>query len=357
MRPTPPAALRRRPSGATLPRFLAHTLLAVSVFIQLSTSLNFARGARPDPAPQDAGARPSIDVASLDIPALIREVAASERANNKNFADYTYTAKTTEREWKDGKVAKERVTVAEIYPQYGEAVHKVISRDGVALSAEESEREFKRAVEGFKKGEQEAAKRRAEAAKQAGEAKQADAPRQAPDPKAIPSFGPNWGFSYRSGLSSGSFSLSLSNFLRAGEFSAPRLERFRERDAVVLDFRPRADFSPASDAQKPYAKLAGRVWIDVADRQIMRVEASPVAEALKRKGVASASNSEPWVVVEQTRLPDGRWKESYIRLNTIADKSVFNGVERDHTEEMSDFRKFNATGEGKVDETKPPDKP
>ncbi|HVG28510.1 MAG TPA: hypothetical protein VM864_02195 [Pyrinomonadaceae bacterium] len=349
MKPTSALATRRPARSATLPKSLASALLAVSAFIQLSTSLNFARHTRPDDATQDAHARPSVDVASLDIPAFIREVAASERANNRDFADYTLTTKTTDREWKDGKVAKEHVTVAEVYPQYGEAVRKVISRDGVALSAEESEREFKRAVEGFQKAEQEAAKRRAEAAKQA------DAPRPAPDPKAIPAFGPNWGFSYRSGLSSGSFSLSLYNFLRAGEFSAPRLERFRGRDAVVLDFRPRADYSPASDAQKPYAKLAGRVWIDVADRQIVRVEASPVAEALRRKGGAAASNSEPWVVIEQTRLPDGRWKESYIRLNTTADKSVFNGVERDHTEEMSDFRKFSADADGKVDATRPPD--
>jgi hypothetical protein len=86
----------------------------------------------------------------------------------------------------------------------------------------------------------------------------------------------------------------------------------------------------------------------------MRVEARPVAEALKRKPGA-ASDAEPWIVIEQTRLPDGRWKESYIRLNTTAGKSVFNGVERDHTEEMSDFRKFGADAEGKVDEKKPPD--
>ncbi|MCA1629677.1 MAG: hypothetical protein LC785_06395 [Acidobacteria bacterium] len=357
MKPTPTRNIRRRPAGATLKRFLVSALLVVPLSIKVSTSLNLARGVRSGDAPQETEARAPVNVASLDIPAFIREVAASERANNRNFADYTYTAKTTDRETKDGKVVKEKVTVAEIYPQYGEAVHKVISRDGVALSAEESEREFRRAVEGFKKGEQEAAKRRAEAAKQAEGAKQSNAPTPAPDPKAIPSFGPNWGFGFRSGFSSGSFTLSLYNFLRAGEFSAPRLERFRGRDAVVLDFRPRADYAPASDAVKPYAKLAGRIWIDVADRQIMRVEARPVPEALKKGDAPAASNAEPWIVIEQTRLPDGRWKESHIRLNTTADKSVFNGVERDHTEEMTDFRKFSADAEGKVDATKPPDKP
>jgi hypothetical protein len=351
MKPRFPLAQRRRTRDATVQRFLVSTLLAVSPFTHLSTTLNFARGVRSGDAPQGASARPQINVASLDIPALIREVAASERANNRNFADYTYTSKTTERETKDGKVFKEKVTVAEVYPQYGESVRKVLSRDGVALSPEEFEREFKRAVEGFKKAEAEAEKRRAELAKQS------DTPGPAPDPQAIPTFGPTWGYGFRSGFSSGFFVLSLSNFLHAAEFLSPRHERFRDRDAIVLDFRPRPNYATPTDAQKPYAKLAGRIWIDVADRQIMRLAASPVPAALKRKGGAAASNAEPWIVVEQTRLPDGRWKESYIRLNTTADKSVFNGVERDYTEVMTDFRKFSADAEGRVDGTKPPDEP
>lgn len=349
MKPTSPHAQRLHRQRSTLSRFLVSTLLVVSVSIQLSTSLNFARDVRLIIAPQETNARQPINVASLDIPALIREVAASERANNKNFADYTYTSKTTERETKDGKVVKEKVTVAEVYPQYGDSVRKIISRDGIALTPEESDKEFKKAVEGFKKAEAEAEKRRAESAKQS------NAPRPAPDPQAIPTFGPTWGYGFRSGFSSGFFALSLSNFLHAAEFHTPRLERFRERDAIVLDFRPRPDYAPPTDAQKPYAKLAGRIWIDVADKQIMRVEASPAVEASKRKGDAAASNAEPWIIVEQTRLPDGRWKESYVRLNTTADKSVFNGVERDHTEEMSDFRKFSADAEGKVGEIKLPE--
>lgn len=327
--------------------------LAAVIFIQLvqlaAPSVNAHARA------QDAAAQKITSLEGLDIGALIREVAANERANNKEYADYTYTSKTTERETKDGRVVKEHVTVAEVYPQYGEAVRKVLSRDGVALSAEDADKEFKRAVEGFKKSEQEAAKRRAEAAKQT------PAQTPAPDPRGIVWFGPTWVFSHRTALSSGSFRLSLSDFLHAGEFTAPLLEKLHGRDAVVLYFRPRADFAPASDSQKPYAKLAGRIWIDAADKKIMRVEASPVAEALKTVAEASkksdattTESNEPWIVIERTRLPDGRFKESYIRLNTVADKDIFNGIARDFTEEMTDFRKFSTTGEDKVDTPKPP---
>jgi hypothetical protein len=277
-----------------------------------------------------------------------RSTSRRSYARWRPASDYTYTSKTTDRETKDGRVVKEKVTVAEVYPQYGESVKKVLSRDGVPLSAEESEREFRRAVEGFKKGEREAEKRRAELAKQAA------APRPAPVPKAIPTFGPNWGFGFRSGFSSGSFQLALSHFMQAGEFRSPRLEQFRGRDAVVLDFRPRPDYAPIDDSRKPYAKLAGRIYIDAADRQIMRLEAWPVTEAAPKGKAVSASPSNPSVVIEQTRLPDGRWKESLVRFNSAPDREVFNGVERDFTEEMYDFRRFTAGGEGKVDSPKPP---
>jgi hypothetical protein len=326
------------------------TLLALVLSIQIGATLinARARAVQSDPRAQVAAPQTQVNVESLDTPALIREVAASERANNKNYVDYTYTSETSEYVMKDGKLVRERVTVAEVYPQFGESVRKVISRDGVTLSAEDSEKEFKRAVEGFKKSEQETAKRRAQMAKQQG------APPTAPDPKAIATFGPVWGFSYRSGLSSGTFVLSLSNFLHAGEFYNPRREQFHDRAAIVLDFRPRADFTPASDTQKPYTKLAGRIWIDAADKQIMRVEARPVPEALKKKDGTSLA-PEPWVVIEQTRLPDGRWKESLIYLNTTADKDVFNGVSLNISETMTDFRRFNAeTGDATVDASKPP---
>ena len=148
----------RRVKPAAVPTARGFAALALAFCLSA-----FAVAARAQESPP----RPVVDVATLDIPAFIREVAASERANNRNFADYTYTSKTTERETKDGRVVKEHVTVAEVYPQYGEAVRKIISRDGVALSPEDSEREFKRAVEAFKKAEQESARRREEAAKQA----------------------------------------------------------------------------------------------------------------------------------------------------------------------------------------------
>ena len=304
----------------------------------------------PSPAQQP-------DAETINIPALIREVAVSERANNRNFAEYTYTSEVTEAELKDGKIVKESVTVYEVYPQFGEAVKRVVSRNGNALSAAEAERETKRVVKELERAERDQQKRREAAAKRAASGGTGQSA-PAPDTSAVPFFGPEWAISFRSGLSSGEVAFSLWHFLNAGEFSNPRRVRFHERDAILLDFHPRAGYTPARDALKPYAKLTGRIWIDAADKNIIRLEAWPVpapGPPRKKEDAPPAAPDNPAVVIEQTRLPDGRWKESLVRLNTYGDRDLFNHVARDFTEQMTDFKRFTTkTDDAKVDAPPPP---
>ena len=302
--------------------------------------------------PPSLSQQPSAE--AMDIPALIREVAVSERANNRNFAEYTYTSEVTEAELKGGKIVKESVTVYEVYPQFGEAVKRVVSRNGNALPAAEAERESKRVVKELERAEREQQKRREAAAKRAA-SQGAGQSAPAPDPSAVPYFGPEWGFSFRDGLKSGEFAFSLWHFLSAGEFGNPRRVRLHERDAILLDFRPRAAYAPARDALKPYAKLTGRIWIDAADKNIIRLEAWPVPGTPRKKEDAPpAAPDNPAVVIEQARQPDGRWKESLIRLNTYGDRELFNGLARDFTERMTDFKRFTTkTGDAKVDAPPP----
>lgn len=309
---------------------------------------------------------------TIHVPSLIREVALRERANNRDFAEYTYTSRVTEREVKGGRVVKESVVVSEVYPQFGEAVKKVLSRDGVDVPAAEAEREFRRVLKELEKAEREAQKRREQAARQAAD----DPPPAAPDPAAVVYFGPNWAFRFRDGFRSGEFVVSIWHFLRAGEFYGPQRVELRGRAAILLRFRPRPDFVPPRDSQKPYARLAGRVWIDADDYNVIRLEAWPAPGAAAQakggaggQGKAGAATQgkdgaaaswatgpgNPAVILEQTRLPDGRWKESLVRLNTHADRELFNGVARDWTEEMSDFRRFTTkTGDAAVEAPKPP---
>ncbi len=287
------------------------------------------------------------DAITQDIPALIRAVAQSEHAMQPRRLEYTWTTKITDREVnKRGEVTKETVKVYEVYPVKGEFVRKLVSENGVPVSPAKAEEQLKRAVAELEK---------AERAKQ----KQADSntPPPAPvDPAGIPSFGFTTGFKFREGFSTGEFYFTPPRIMRAAEFVNPRHERLRERDVIVLDFRPRADFQPANELQKPYAKLAGRIWLDVADKAVMRLEAWPLAQPVVAGSASGTVRTvEPAIVYEETRLPDGMWLESHVRINTTGNKPVFNGVDVNSTKEASDFKRFETnTGDAKVETAKPP---
>jgi hypothetical protein len=278
-----------------------------------------------------------------DIPALIREVARSEHAMQPRRLEYTWTAKVTEREVdKRGAVTKETVRVYEVYPVKGEFVRKLVSENGVPVSAAEADEQFKRAVSKLEQAERERQKQAA-----------APAPKPAPpDPSGIQTFGFSSGYKFRHNFTTGEFVFAPWRVLRAAEFYDPRRERFRDRDAVVLSFRPRADFQPANDLQKPYAQLAGRLWLDAADKAVMRIEAWP----LQSVAGAAARPTDPAIVYEETRLPDGMWLESLVHVRTTDAKAVFNGVDVDATKEISDFKRF-ATNSGDAQVATPPPQP
>ncbi|MFL6207815.1 MAG: hypothetical protein ACJ74W_03150 [Pyrinomonadaceae bacterium] len=287
-----------------------------------------------------------IDLGPQDISELIHAVAQSEHAMQAHRMEYTWTLKLTEREVnKRGEVTKETVNVFEVYPVKGEFVRKLISENGVPVSPAKADEQLKRAVAKLEKAEQ-------------ADQKRADTktPPPTPDPSAIPSFGFTSGFSFRENFSTGKFYFNAARILRAGEFSAPRREQLHGRDVLALDFRPRTDFVPADELQKPYAKLAGRVWLDVADKAVARLEAWAV-EPLTVAGImpALARPAESDIVYEETRLPDGMWLESLVRINTTRHKPVYNGVDVNVTKEMSDFKRFQTTADdAQVEAPRPP---
>ncbi|HEY1404047.1 MAG TPA: hypothetical protein VGB05_07980, partial [Pyrinomonadaceae bacterium] len=139
-------------------------------------------------------------------------------------------------------------------------------------------------------------------------------------------------------------------FLRACEFVSPRRERFRDRDAIVFDFRPRPNFKPANRGESFVAKLAGVAWIDPVDKQVMRLEAR-LAEGFKVGGglVASVRPGSA-VVLEQTRLEDGVWLPRFEQINASAKIFFFAGFRLDAIREYSNYRRFSTdVGDAKVE--------
>jgi hypothetical protein len=152
--------------------------------------------------------------------------------------------------------------------------------------------------------------------------------------------------------------------LRACEFVSPRRERFHGRDAIVFDFRPRPNFKPANRNESFVAKLAGVVWIDPVDKQVMRLEAR-LSESFKVGGGLLASvRPGSAVVLEQTRLADGVWLPRFAQINASAKIFLFAGFRLDAIREYSNYKRFSATtGDANLDSppqpspASPPDDP
>ncbi len=282
----------------------------------------------------DALFEPPAD-AALDIPALLRDLASNQSEVDRRINDYTYTRKVTEREVSDrGEIKKEKLTVYEVYPIAGWGrVQKLVSENGVALTPERAAKEERRVAEELAKAEQEAPKREEERRRKRAE--RAAKVRQREGGEAVTD-------------EDGDDDVGIATFLRACELVSPRRERFDARETIVFDFRPRASFRPRTRGESIVSKLAGTIWVDPTDRQVMRLEAKFI-EGFKVGGGLAAIKSGSAFVFEQTRLEDGVWLPRFSQVN-VAVRLLFLGKSINETHEFSDYKRFSTkTGEDKLD--------
>jgi hypothetical protein len=208
---------------------------------------------------------------------------------------------------------------------------KLISENGVPLAGERAAKEQKRVEEEFEKAERDKEKDRQRFEKNRAElerkkAKTGNSEDDDPD---------------------------ISAFLRVCEFVSPRRERFRDREAIVFDFRPRPGFKSSNRQEDLISKLVGVVWIDPADKQVMRLEAR-LAEGFKMAG-GLLVNLRPGaaVVMEQTRMTEGVWLPRLAQVNLSVKVLLFGGGDYNKTIEWSDYKHFSGdVGDYKLDAPK-----
>lgn len=275
-------------------------------------------------------------VAGLDIPALLREVARNQGELDARVSEYTFMRKQVEREINDrGELKKEKITVHEIYPVMGGGqVLKLLSEDGVALSPERAAKEEKRVAEELMKAEREFTKQEQKRARERDERAKK---------KNATGAGEN-----------GDDDLGIAEFFRASEFVSPRRERFRERDAIVFDFRARPGFRPTNKEEALIAKLTGVVWIDPVDKQVMRLEAR-LEQAYKiGAGLLASVRPGSHFAFEQARMDEGLWLPRFSQISASAKVLIFAGFRLDATQEFSDYKRFTTkSGDAILDAPKP----
>lgn len=256
---------------------------------------------------------------ALDIVALLREVSRNQNELEKRFTEYSFQQKETSREINGkGELKKETIKVFEVFPlAHREPVMKLISENGVSLSGDRAVKEQKRVQEEFEKAEREKEKDEQREQKRRAEREKKRAAQGQDDDD-----------------------VDISTFLLVCEFVSPRRERFRDREAIVFDFRPRPGFKSRNRQEDLISKLVGVVWIDPADKQVMRLEAR-LAEGFKMGG-GLLVNLRPGaaVVMEQTRMVEGVWLPRLAQINLSVKVLLFGGGDYNQTIEWSDYKHF-----------------
>lgn len=282
----------------------------------------------------DASFDPPRAEEALDVPLLLREVGRNQDELEKRFTEYSFVQKETDREITGkGELKKETIQVFEVFPiAHREPVMKLISENGVALAGERAAKEQKRVEEEFEKAERDKEKDRQRFEKNRAERERKKAAKAGNDEDSDP---------------------DISAFLRVCEFVSPRRERFRDREAIVFDFRPRPGFKSSNRQEDLISKLVGVVWIDPADKQVMRLEAR-LAEGFKMAG-GLLVNLRPGaaVVMEQTRMTEGVWLPRLAQVNLSVKVLLFGGGDYNKTIEWSDYKHFSGdVGDYKLDAPK-----
>jgi hypothetical protein len=260
---------------------------------------------------------------AVDVVKLLREVSQNQDELEKRFDEYSFLQKETDREINSkGELKKETTKVFEVFPIANRAaVMKLISENGVALSGGRLAKETKRVEEEFEKAERDKDKDRQRMEKYRAERARKKAARAAEN-------------------SDEDDDVTISQFLKVHEFVSPRVERFRDRDAVVFDFRVKPGFKPSNREENLISKLVGVAWIDPADKQVMRLEAK-LAEGFKMAG-GLLVNLRPGAafMMEQTRMAEGVWLPRLAQVNLSVKVLLFGGGDFNKTIEWSDYKHF-----------------
>jgi len=260
---------------------------------------------------------------SLDVVKLLREVSRNQDELEKRFDEYSFRQKETDREINNkGELKKETVKVFEVFPLANRAaVMKLISENGVELSGERLAKETRRVEEEFEKAERDKDKNQQRAEKYRAERERKRASRAKEGSETDDD-------------------VTISQFLKVHEFVSPRIERFRDRDAVVFDFRMKPGFKPGNREETLISKLVGVAWIDPVDKQVIRLEAK-LAEGFKMAG-GLLVNLRPGAafMMEQTRMAEGVWLPRLAQINLSVKVLLFGGGDFNKTIEWSDYKHF-----------------
>jgi len=243
------------------------------------------------------------------IRALLQQAEEKDLENDKRQRDYTYVERQVEHKLDgNGNVKKSEVRTSEILEIYGEGVERLIAKDDKPLSAEEAKKEddkIQKIIDKRKRESEEDRRKRLEKEEKAREE----------DRK---------------------FVLEVAD---AFNFRLIGPEVLDGRDTWVLEGEPRPGYEPRQRGAKILSKFKGRVWIDRADAQWVKLDLTAI-DTISFGVVLARIHKGAHVVVELTRVNDEVWLPKHVQFRLDARVALLKNYREDVEQTFRDYKKF-----------------
>jgi hypothetical protein len=275
----------------------------------ISTPPPLSTSATPVARPDDLTPDASGAVPPGQIRALLQKAEEKDLENNKRQRDYTYVERQEEHKLDgNGNIKKTEVRTSEILEIYGEGVERLIAKDDEPLSAEEAKKEddkIQKIIDKRKRESEEDRRKRLEKEEKAREE----------DRK---------------------FVLEVAD---AFNFRLVGSEVLDGRDTWVLEGEPRPGYEPRQRGAKILSKFKGRVWIDRADAQWVKLDLTAI-DTISFGVVLARVHKGTHVVVELTRVNDEVWLPKHVQFRLDARVALLKNDREDIEQTFRDYKKF-----------------
>ena len=246
-----------------------------------------------------------------DIPTLMRQVEANQRASEALERDYIFReASHFDKTDSKDAVKKSDSRDFEIFWINGVRVARMLAKDGKPLSAEEAKKENDRIDSEVRK-----AKERRDKADAAG--KETD--------------------------SHGRDEITASRILELGAFSNPRRQQINGRDTIVVDYTGDPHAKTRNTAENAFKELAGTVWIDEQDKTLQHCEGHFDHDFKVGGGLVASVKQGTWFKFSTRKINGEVWLPDALEFDGHARYLLFFSINGHGSVHASDYRKFKAT--------------
>jgi hypothetical protein len=243
------------------------------------------------------------------IRALLLRAQDKDLENDKRLRDYTYIERQVEHKLDPrGEVTKTEVRTSEILEIYGEQVEKLIAKDDKSLSSEEAKKEDDKIQKIIDKRKNESEDERRK--RQQKQEKEREDDRK--------------------------FVLEVAdafNFRLAGS------ETIDAHDCWVLDGEPRPEYEPKRREARMLTKVRGRVWIDKAEAQWVKLEITTI-DTISFGVFLARIHKGTRVVVDLTEVNREVWLPRHVEFKVDAKVALLKNYREDIEQTFSDYKKF-----------------